>query len=119
VLLVVAWLLESVEAFVLLRLAGAPLSLIEVLSFEAGLSVLRSAWFFAPAGLGGLDLGYLAVLHALGVPNATAVGAAFLVLKRGREVLWIALGYWVLAWTRHARRVMRPRSDCTRGCRTA
>jgi glycosyltransferase 2 family protein len=92
-LLVLAWLLESVEAFVLLRLAGARLSLIEVLAFEAGLSVLRAAWFFAPAGLGATDLGYLAVLHALGVADAPAVGAAFLVLKRGRELLWIAMGY--------------------------
>jgi uncharacterized membrane protein YbhN (UPF0104 family) len=92
-LLVVAWLCESVEAFVLLRLVGARLSFVEVLSFEAGLSVLRSAWFFAPAGLGAQDLGYLAALHAFGVPDATAVGTAFLVLKRGRELLWVALGY--------------------------
>jgi glycosyltransferase 2 family protein len=92
-LLVVAWLCESVEAFVLFRLVGARLSFVEVLSFEAGLSVLRSAWFFAPAGLGVQDLGYLAALHAFGVPDASAVGAAFLVLKRGRELLWIALGY--------------------------
>jgi uncharacterized membrane protein YbhN (UPF0104 family) len=92
-LLVVAWVCESVEAFVLLRLVGAHLSFAEVLSFEAGLSVLRSAWFFAPAGLGAQDLGYLAALHAFGVPDASAVGAAFLVLKRGRELLWVALGY--------------------------
>lgn len=92
-LLVVAWVFESVEAFVLLRLVGAHLSFIEVLAFEAGLSVLRSVWFFAPAGLGAQDLGYLAALHVLGVPDAAAVGAAFLVLKRGRELLWIALGY--------------------------
>jgi uncharacterized membrane protein YbhN (UPF0104 family) len=93
VLLVGAWLCESIEAFVLFRLVGARLSFVEVLSFEAGLSVLRSAWFFAPAGLGAQDLGYLAALHAFGVPDATSVGAAFLVLKRGRELLWIALGY--------------------------
>lgn len=100
--LVVAWLLESVEAFVLLHIAGARLSFVEVLSFEAGLSVLRSAWFFAPAGLGGLDLGYMAVLHALGVADATAVGATFLVLKRGRELLWVALGYaWMALRRRH------------------
>ncbi len=98
-LLVVAWVFESVEAFALLRLVGAHLSFAEVLSFEAGLSVLRSVWFFAPAGLGAQDLGYLAALHAFGVPNAAAVGAAFLVLKRGRELVWIALGYARVAWS--------------------
>jgi uncharacterized membrane protein YbhN (UPF0104 family) len=94
-LLVLAWLGESLEAYVFMRLAGADLSVVQVLSFEAGLSVLRSAWFFAPAGLGAQDLGYLGVLHALGVPDASAVGAAFLMLKRGRELGWIAIGY---AW---------------------
>jgi uncharacterized membrane protein YbhN (UPF0104 family) len=92
-LLILAWLGESVEAFFFLRLVGAHLSFLEVLSFEAGLSVLKSAWFFAPAGLGATDLGYLGVLHLFGVPDASAVGAAFLVLKRGREVLWMAMGY--------------------------
>jgi uncharacterized membrane protein YbhN (UPF0104 family) len=104
-LLVVAWVCESVEAFALLRLLGAPLSFADVLSFEAGLSVLRSAWFFAPAGLGAQDLGYLAALHAFGVPDASAVGAAFLVLKRGREILWIALGYSRIALGGGARTV--------------
>jgi glycosyltransferase 2 family protein len=107
-LLVAAWLLESVEAFVLLRMAGAHLSLVTVLSFEAGLSVLRSVWFFAPAGLGALDLGYLAVLQALGVADATAVGAAFLVLKRGRELLWVAVGYtWMAMGARRAECMLR------------
>ncbi len=92
-LLLLAWVCESIEAFVLFRLVGAPLSFVEVLSFEAGLSVLRSAWFFAPAGLGAQDLGYLAALHAFGIPDASAVCAAFLVLKRGRELLWVGLGY--------------------------
>jgi glycosyltransferase 2 family protein len=94
-LLVLAWLGESVEAYVFMRLAGADLSLLQIVSFEAGLSVLRSAWFFAPAGLGAQDLGYLGVLHMLGVPDASAVGAAFLMLKRGRELAWIVMGY---AW---------------------
>jgi uncharacterized membrane protein YbhN (UPF0104 family) len=111
-LFVLAWLFESVEAFFLFRLAGAHLTPLEVLSFEAGLSVLRSVWFFAPAGLGAQDLGYLAVLHALGVPDANAVGAAFLVLKRGRELLWIGLGY---GWMALAAGSFRSRGRLTLG----
>jgi len=109
-LLVGAWLLESVEAFVLLSMVGAHLSFAEVLAFEAGLSVLRSLWFFAPAGLGALDLGYMTVLHALGVPDAAAVGAAFLVLKRGRELLWVAMGYAWMAFGLNDRRAATRRS---------
>jgi len=107
-LLVVAWLGESVEAFVLFRFVGAHLSFFEVLSFEAGLSVLKSAWFFAPAGLGATDLGYLGVLHLFGVPDASAIGAAFLVLKRGRELVWMASGYaWLLLRGRARRTAAR------------
>ena len=95
--MLVSWLLESVESFFFMRAAGANLSFFQVLSFEAGLAVLRSAWFVAPAGLGAEDLGYLGVLRLLAVPDPMSVGAAFLVLKRGRELCWIALGYaWML-----------------------
>lgn len=96
-----AWLLESVETWWLLTLVGAHLSLVEVLGFEAGLSVLRSVWFFAPAGLGAIDIGYLSALQTLGVPHAMAVTTAFLALKRGRELLWIALGYGWMALGRN------------------
>jgi uncharacterized membrane protein YbhN (UPF0104 family) len=112
-LLVLAWLGESVEAYLFFHLVGARLSFLEVLSCEAGLSVLKSAWFFAPAGLGATDLGYLGVLHLFGVPDASAVGAAFLVLKRGREVLWMALGYGWLGLRGQAGRLAASRQKAS------
>jgi uncharacterized membrane protein YbhN (UPF0104 family) len=52
--------------------------------------------FFSPGGLGVQDLGYMAFLSALGIPEAPAVSAAFVVLKRSKEILWIGVGYALL-----------------------
>ena len=91
------WIIEGLESYVILRLLGAPLGVIEVLSFDAALSVVRSAAMFAPAGIGVQDVGYLAVLQAYGVPDAASLGPAFIVLKRLKEALWIAIGFVILA----------------------
>jgi glycosyltransferase 2 family protein len=91
------WVFEGLESYVLLRLLGAPLSLVEVLAFDAALSVVRSSAMFAPAGIGVQDIGYLAVLQAYGVPEASTLGPAFVVLKRLKEAVWIAVGFIMLA----------------------
>lgn len=91
------WFFEGLETFLILRLLGAPLGLLEVMSFDAALSIVRSAAFFAPAGIGVQDVGYLTVLEAYGVPNAHTIGPAFVVLKRMKEVVFVALGFAMLA----------------------
>jgi glycosyltransferase 2 family protein len=92
-LFVATWLMESVETLVILRVLGAPIGPREVLSFEAGLSLLRSLAFFSPSGLGVQDLGYVAFLGSLGVPDAAALAAAFVLLKRAKEIVFVVAGY--------------------------
>jgi uncharacterized membrane protein YbhN (UPF0104 family) len=98
-MLLLGWLVESVETFVILRVLGAPLGFIEVFSFEAGLSLVRSLAFFAPAGVGVQDLGYIAFLQVVGLPDAGALAAAFVLLKRGKELVWVGVGYLLLLVT--------------------
>jgi hypothetical protein len=57
--------------------------------------LLRSVGNFAPAGLGLQDAGYATMLSGLGMPIDTA--AAFVILKRAKEMTWIAFGYALLA----------------------
>jgi uncharacterized membrane protein YbhN (UPF0104 family) len=90
------YLTESVETFLLLVLLGAEVSPVAVLAVEPLLSLLRAAVFFVPAGLGVQDLGYVAFLHACGVPEAATLGAAFVVLKRLKELVWVATGWTIL-----------------------
>lgn len=92
---VVTWCFEALESALILRLVGVSIGLPAIFAIEAGLSLVRSAAVATPSGLGVVDLGYAALLPALG---ADAGGApAFIVLKRGKELLWVLAGYAVLA----------------------
>jgi uncharacterized membrane protein YbhN (UPF0104 family) len=93
-LLLGAWLVETGETYLLCRLVGVELDLRAVLAMEAAVVFARNAAFFVPAGLGVQDAGYLAFLSAYGV--AAPLAAAFIVVKRTKELLWIAAGYLVL-----------------------
>jgi hypothetical protein len=87
------WLVEGAEALVILRLLGVNMSYAEVLAFEVVVSLLRSLAFMVPAGLGVQDAGYVAFLGAFGVPDAATLGVAFVLIKRVKELFWIAVGY--------------------------
>jgi uncharacterized protein (TIRG00374 family) len=108
--LLVLWLVEGTETFLILRVLGADIGLAAVMSFDAALSVLRSAAVFAPAGIGVQDVGYLAVLDAYGVPTDSGIAPAFIVLKRMKEAFWIIVGLVLLALTRHRRAHAEPAS---------
>jgi hypothetical protein len=93
-----AWLLESVETCILVRLAGGPLDFRLALAVEVGISLVRSVANVAPAGLGVQDASYAILLKATGLPGDAS--AAFVLLKRGKELVWIAVGYVLLAMLR-------------------
>jgi hypothetical protein len=107
-LLYAAWLVESFEAYVILHALGVDIDFARVIAFEAGLSLVRSAAFFAPAGIGVQDAGYLAFIGDIASPGA---GAAFVLVKRAKEIVWIAIGYALLL---RARRAARARTATSR-----
>jgi len=90
------WLTEAFESYLILVLLGARLSFGEVLSFDAVMSLVRTLVFFIPGAIGVQDVGYLAFLRAYGVSDANTVGAAFVLVKRLKELFWIGFGYLVL-----------------------
>jgi hypothetical protein len=102
------WLLETLETALILALLGVSLPLSSVGSMEVALSFVRSVVFVVPAGLGVQDVGYVTFIQALGVPDALHVAAAFLILKRAKEVVWAAFGYCVLAIELRAPRLVQP-----------
>jgi hypothetical protein len=55
----------------------------------------------------------MAFFSALGLPDAAALGPAFVLLKRAKEIFWIALGYAVLFFAGG-----RPRAGRTLGANT-
>jgi hypothetical protein len=91
------WLCESLESFLILKLLGVELDFFAIASVEVMLSFAKNVLFILPAGIGVQDVGYVSCLAALGVPDALNVGAAFSVLKRGKELFWAVCGYSLLA----------------------
>ncbi len=87
------WLVEGAEALVILRLLRVDISYAEVLAFEVVVSLLRNLAFMVPAGLGVQDAGYVAFFGAFGVPDAPTLGVAFVLIKRAKELVWIAVGF--------------------------
>jgi len=90
------WLLESLETWLILSLLGVHPSFAAVGSIEVVVSLVRNVAFVVPAGLGVQDLGYAACFAAFGIPEPASTSAAFVVMKRGKELFWIALGYALL-----------------------
>lgn len=91
------WLFEALETYLLLRLLGVELDFAAVGGLEVALSFVRNVAFMLPSGIGVQDAGYVAFLQALSVPDPLTTGAAFVLLKRSKEMCWAAVGYGLLA----------------------
>ncbi len=100
-----SWFCEALESFVILRLLGVPIGFLEVAAIDASVSLLRSFAFMLPSGLGVTDAAYVGMLAAFGVADPSTIGAAFIVLKRGKELVWIGAGFASFALVR---RVLAP-----------
>jgi uncharacterized protein (TIRG00374 family) len=87
------WLVEAAESWLILSLLGVHVPYTEVLAFEVVVSLLKSLAFMVPAGLGIQDAGYVAFFGAFGIPDAPTLGVAFVLIKRAKELFWIAVGF--------------------------
>ena len=96
------WCCEALETALLLRLVGAQVELSSVFAVEAGLSMVRSAVVVAPSGLGVVDLGYATMFLGMGASPESA--SALVLLKRGKEAAWVAVGFVLLAALRRPAR---------------
>jgi Lysylphosphatidylglycerol synthase TM region len=84
------WLLDAGETFLLLRMLGAHVTAAEAITVESAISLVRAAGFAIPGGVGLQDLGYHELLRGIaGEP----ISAAFVLLKRARDVFWIGVSF--------------------------
>ena len=103
-----AWLLGALEAWMILWLLGTPVSLVTATVIEAFGTAIRFATFAIPGSLGALEGGYAATFSALGLGGT--MGVTFSLVRRLREIVWIAVGLVAFALLR----VPRP-PDPSRG----
>jgi putative membrane protein len=91
----VAWLLGAVEAYLILAFLGIPVSLATATVIEAFGTGIRFATFLVPASIGVQEGGFVVTFVALGL-NA-ADGVTFGLVRRLRELVWIAFGLALFA----------------------
>lgn len=96
VLLLLQWGVETVETVLVLRLLGVPLDLVSGFASEVAGSLIRSFAFILPAGVGAQDAGYITMFDALSGTHLATLGAAFVLVKRAKELFWIVVGYALL-----------------------
>ena len=106
----VAWLLGAVEGWMILWLLGTPVSLMTATVIEAFGTGIRFATFLIPGSLGALEGGYAATFAALGLGGT--MGVTFSLVRRLREIVWIAVGLIAFALLR----VPRPPDPSSGSC---
>lgn len=104
-----SWLFMAAETWLILQLLGADISMTQAIVFEGVASIVRLMFFFLPAGIGAQDVSFVAMLQASGIPEAAVIAVAFVLLRRGKELLWNGGGLLLLAWLRVGR--LRRRED--------
>ena len=85
----VSYALMALEAWVILRASGTPVSAIDALTVETFSRVASFASAFIPANLGALEASSLAAVAAVGV---TGGGAALALARRLRGLFWAGIG---------------------------
>ncbi len=108
VFLIMSWLGEALETLVVAHLLGRHSSFAEILPLESRVSILRALAFFVPGALGVQDAGYMAAWKTVGFNNATSFAAAFVLLKRTKEICWIVTSAFLLIILKSGRRMGRP-----------
>ncbi|MBN8840234.1 MAG: flippase-like domain-containing protein [Sphingomonadales bacterium] len=89
-----AWVASGAGAWLVLRLMGVPISLLDMLSLESLIFTLRSVAFFIPGALGVQEAAYALAGPLFGLPAESAL--ALSLAKRARD---LAIGVpTLLAW---------------------
>ncbi len=96
------WVTSGLEAYVILRLLDVPVSLESALLVEACGTAIRFASFMIPAHIGALEGGLVGTFVAIGLDAGT--GLSFVLIRRVRELVWVAVGFALLAFRSFDRR---------------
>ena len=92
----VVWVFGGIEMYLIFHFLGLPISMGDAWIMETVIVLVRSATFFVPGHLGAQDGAITLVARALtGSPD---MGLAVALVRRGRELLWGAIGVALGGW---------------------
>ena len=89
-----AWLLDTFDVFLVAWLLGMPIDWLQALGIEAFIGVARLLGFLVPGSLGIQETGITLVCHLAGL--RPEFGPAYAVIRRGRDLMFAALGWFLL-----------------------
>jgi hypothetical protein len=98
------WGVDVAEAWLFLRLARVDVGLGGAALVRLAGSAVRSAAFFVPAGLGAQDASAATLIVALAPPGSSSGAAAFVLLDRLKDAVFLLAGLAALALARSAER---------------
>lgn len=83
--------LGTLEIYLVVRFLGIPISLPAAFTIGAFGTAVKFFSFMVPASLGALEGGNVAIFAAFGLGGA--VGLTYTLVRRLREILWVAVGF--------------------------
>jgi putative membrane protein len=86
--------LGTLEIYLVVQLLGLPISLATAFTIGAFGTAVKFFSFMVPASLGALEGGNVALFLAFGLPGP--VGLTYTLVRRLREIAWIAVGFLAL-----------------------
>jgi hypothetical protein len=89
------WIIGTIEVFVIASFLGSPISIWEAWILESAVQLTRAATFFIPLSLGAQEGALFMVTAA--ITGDGAFGIAISLVKRLREIVWIAWGF-AIGW---------------------
>lgn len=90
-----AWILGSLEVYLILHFLGIPVSLTAAFVIDAFTAAIKFGAFLIPAGLGAVEGINVAVFVGLGL--GAGLGLSVALIRRIRELAWIIAGLVLLA----------------------
>jgi putative membrane protein len=84
------WLADALEIYVVCHLLGLPLAWTEAIAIESFISVAKALGIFVPAALGVQESGVVLLFQIFGLP--APIGAAYAIIRRGRELFYVLVG---------------------------
>lgn len=95
VLALVAWVLGVAEIYWAMQFLSVPVSWADAWIIEAVAQMVRTGTFFIPLSLGAQEGAFVVIVGAL--TGSPPLGLTLAIVKRARELIWIALGMTVAA----------------------
>ena len=101
------WLLDTVEIFLVAWLLDMPITWTQALVMEAFTGVAKVLGMWIPGSLGVQESGIVLLGRLAGLPDTLA--SAYALIRRARELVFVAAGMLLLYWTEASWRFLKSR----------